>query len=420
MRAVLGLAAVVALLGLMPLPASAEPPEVDVKAAIAALAKDPIYFAPGSVARLDVDEVRKKLPPDTKVFIGPYRPKGETDKQFTDRVYQPLWQWARQHHFELIMVTGLYAEVVWVTADGPHSLSDLREQTAYQDVTAPVLSLSTFLAGNHVEVPYPTYSQVDATPAELDAVTGKLRGNPVYNAPGRADPVRFTPDLPAEFGHDVRILALPVLTSGEPLVDYASALVERFPDSVVVVAQGSWVEVEGPDQDALTAARDFTFGHDQGSALREDTTMSERITTIADRVGGLRRTGNPLAPPPSQPGPFDVHRAISDAAPWALLGSAVVLTWAGLTFRRLRTAQRDADEKKAMALARAETFARVGELGARFLAAEEAGGVVDPAAAERYETARSLYDQARTAAAMREVAKVADEGLRLLAEGASR
>jgi hypothetical protein len=56
-------------------------------------------------------------------------------------------------------------------------------------------------------------------------------------------------------------------------------------------------------------------------------------------------------------------------------------------------------------------MAKIGDLGARLLAVEERGDTVNPAAAERHATARSLYDQALTAKAMTEVAAIADEGI---------
>ena len=50
------------------------------------------------------------------------------------------------------------------------------------------------------------------------------------------------------------------------------------------------------------------------------------------------------------------------------------------------------------------------------LSVEERGGRADPAMAERHATARLLYDQAHTAAAMVEVRRIADEGLALATE----
>ena len=67
----------------------------------------------------------------------------------------------------------------------------------------------------------------------------------------------------------------------------------------------------------------------------------------------------------------------------------------------------------ALRLATADTHAEITSLGEALLEKPDAG------AAERYATAQTLFDQAHTAEAMREVAAVARAGQRMLAkEGA--
>lgn len=103
-------------------------------------------------------------------------------------------------------------------------------------------------------------------------------------------------------------------------------------------------------------------------------------------------------PPPE---PFDLM-----AAGWltALVAGAVTLVvW--LLVNHLRNPARQAATRAELRRARAETYLRIEELGAR--AADDAG------AAERHATARTLFDQATTAAAMAEVRAIADEGLAL-------
>lgn len=421
-------AAAAALLGLAPAAAAADPvpPKLDVKAAIAALGKSQVHTAPGAAARIDLAVVRKAMAPDTRLLIAPYQ-HGYTEDQHLDDVYEPLSDWAKKQHVNLIFVEGIQASLVGAVTAGPSTLSDLREQTAYADVTGPVLGLLGYLKDHNADIPYPAYKVVAPTAGQLDDLTAHLRDDPVYNAPGRDDPVRIAPPvvsaLGGEFGHDVRIAALPVLTPGDPFVDYAPALTKRFPGSVVLVAQGGWLEIKGPDQAMLTSARDYAFGRFEYSSFTDGVVMANRIGSIGTRVATLRQRkpfGRPQPSPQPKPVPFDARRAISDAAPWALLGSALVLTGSGLVHRRLRTARQDAVEKAALRRERARAFAHIGDLGAKILAVEEGGGTVDPAVAERHATASTLYDQAVTAAAMQEVTKVADEGLHLLAGGAPR
>jgi LPXTG-motif cell wall-anchored protein len=126
--------------------------------------------------------------------------------------------------------------------------------------------------------------------------------------------------------------------------------------------------------------------------------------------------GRPQPPPQPEPQPFDVVGTVSGFAPWLLLGSAVLLGGAGLLSWRRRQAQEAERTWFAEHRAGARAFAKIGDLGARILAAEQDGGTADPAAAERHATALTLFDQAKTAEAMAEVERIADEGLAL--EGA--
>jgi hypothetical protein len=77
--------------------------------------------------------------------------------------------------------------------------------------------------------------------------------------------------------------------------------------------------------------------------------------------------------------------------------------------------RRGREEAQSFRLARAWAYVRIEKLGACLLEVERA----DSRAAERYGTARTLFEQARTAEAMAEVRRVADEGLELSVEGRS-
>jgi hypothetical protein len=103
-----------------------------------------------------------------------------------------------------------------------------------------------------------------------------------------------------------------------------------------------------------------------------------------------------------------VRQTIAELAPWVLVGAAIVLGGVGwYGWRRLQVDRADV-EKRDMRRESAKAMAKIGELGARLL---ERGDTADPAAAERHQTARTLYDQALTAKAMAEVGTIADEGL---------
>jgi hypothetical protein len=428
------LALVAGLLALSAAPAAADPPpKLDVPEALDALTTQQVYVAPGATARLDMGAVRKVLAPDTKLLVGPYargyaEPKGDKDYgEHFDVVYTPMQKWIKSHHVHLIYVEGVLVSLDGEVDEFPSTLTDLREMTAYEDVTGPVLGLIAYIDDHDANVPFPKYRVAPPSRQQVDALAGHLREHPVYNAPGRDDPVTWKPDDVAAareaIGHDLRIAALPAVTPGDTFVDYAPALAKRFPDSVVMVIQGRWLDVLGPNQTILTSARDYAYGRYQHASFSQGTPMENRLVSVLDRVRLMQQKkpfGRPPPPPQPKPRPFDVRRTISDATPWALLGSAIVLSGAGLVLWRARTARDYADAKSALRKESARAIAGISVLGARILSAEESGETVNPAVAERHATARTLYDQARTAEAMSEVAKIVDEGLKMPLEAGAR
>ncbi|TDV41460.1 hypothetical protein [Actinophytocola oryzae] len=161
------------------------------------------------------------------------------------------------------------------------------------------------------------------------------------------------------------------------------------------------------------SARDYAYGRYEWASFTQGSPMQDCIGTVLERLQFL--LGNTAyGRPQPRARPFDVRRTISGFMPWVLVGAALVLGFAGIyTWRRGLVVRADA-ERRAMRRERAGAMARIGELGARLLAVEERGDKVDPAAAERHATARTLYDQALTAKAMAEVGAIADEGLELV------
>ena len=155
------------------------------------------------------------------------------------------------------------------------------------------------------------------------------------------------------------------------------------------------MDVAGPHQAALRSARDYAYGKYLDATLEQGAVMADRIGTILARTYQLVRT-HPFSRP--QPTPFDLRHEISAVSPWVLLGSALLLGGGSLvTWQRHRA---DAARREKVALQRESALATaaIAGLGARVLA-DKSG----EALAERYATATSLFEQAGTAAAMREV-----------------
>ena len=408
-----------------------KPPKLDVRAATKALADQQIYRAPGAVAHFDEERVRAQLKPNVRILVAPYTGQFEKGNNYADgdahfdEVYTPLQEWTSKHKLQLVVVEGLYVygATSEVGAYGPYDHPTLRQTTAYLDVTEAVLVLTRVAGGMSDDEAadlergkdYVVSEPVSPSEEQLDEVAEALRDNPVYNAPGRdEDPIDpQLAELAGEVGLPIRVAAFPVLAPGEPVVDYAPALRTLFPNDYILVAQGRWLDVAGPD-DKITSARDYAYGRFEIGSFEQGSAMTDRMATVLTRLSELLRKtalGRPQPPPQPTPVPFDVERAVSSYAPWVLLGAAVLLGGVGLFGWRRKQGKQAEKDRLALHLASARAFARIGDLGARILSAEEDGGRADSAVAERHATATTLFDQAHTAEAMSEVERIADEGL---------
>jgi hypothetical protein len=416
----------------VPAPAQAqESPKLDVQHALDVLAEQQVYRAPGAVAYLDERRVLPALSDNSRLLVAPFAgPMGAagdyaSSEDHSAQVGKPLKQWAESHHLELILVEGVRVTVYGDRGSGvgPSTIAELRQTTAYLDVSSSVIFAARYAGGmaedDVGDFDYPTATPQAPTQDQVDDLADELTQTTVYNAPGRDDPVdaRMAQLAKGKFGLTVRIAALPALEPGEPFLDYAPELLKRFPGEVVMVAQGRWLDVAASEQDKANSARDYAYGRYEYASFTQGTPMQDRIGTVLQRLQFLLKGtayGRPQPQPQPKPEPFDVRRTISGLTPWVLVGAALVLGLSGLyVWQRGRAARADA-ERRAMRRERAVAMARIGELGARLLAVEERGDRADPAAAERHATARDLYDQALTAEAMREVSIIADEGLELV------
>ncbi|TCO65534.1 hypothetical protein [Actinocrispum wychmicini] len=397
------------LLGLLLAPAQrpAHVPRLDVPAAIKVLETQQVYQAPGVVVNIDMAKVSAELSADTKVLIAPFTEPfkdGNNYPKYDDhlnQVHQPLKAWADSRKVRLITVEGLS------TSYGPADLTELREIAAYMDITGPVLSAARNAKGVPVGDTVPHYQVVAPTAAQLADMAGKLRQDPVYNAPGRDDkfPAESWQLVKDKTGFTMRVAALPPLKPGEPFVDYAPALAKEFPDDIVLVAQGYWVEIAGKDQELLSSARNYASGRYEMGTFQQGGTIDGRVGSIMLRFHDLSRR-KPFGRP--QPQTYDPQTTITKYTPWAWGASALVLGGGALAGFGLRRRRQHQVERAAMHKAKAEAYAKISELGTALLDHQT------PEAAERYSTARDMFEQAETAVAMAEVERIADEGLELL------
>ncbi|WP_216214097.1 hypothetical protein [Amycolatopsis aidingensis] len=425
-RTALALVAVLAVL--VPAPAAAQPrelpPKLDVDAAMQALSQRQVYRAPGAVARFDEELIRGELTPGMRLLVSPYTGPYEqgahyaSGEDYHERVYQPLKEWAERSGHTLIEVAGIGVRAYGGSAAGPSDLGELRQQTAYLDVTEALWSLIRHSKDEDTAVSYPHDAVIAPTSDQLATLTARLRTDRIYNAPGRADPV----ELPLErveqrTGLTLRVAAFPALERGQPLVDYAHALASEFPKDVVLVAHGRWLDVavSGSDHGKLISARDYAYGRFENASFRQGSPMNDRIGTVLTRFDELR-TEQAFSRP--QPAPFDLRQRISALAPWVLLGSAVLLAGPPLLSWHRRRAEWVRAERTDLRVASGEAVTEITELGA-LVAGADRGGAEVAAAAERHGTAAEMFAHARTTEAMREVRGIAAEGKRILRGGGS-
>ncbi|OLF10686.1 hypothetical protein BLA60_16110 [Actinophytocola xinjiangensis] len=431
-------------LGLLAAPASAGARlggrldgRLDVAPIIAALDRgDRVVRAPGTVAHFDEARVRDELGPKTRLVVLPYvdydryRTGGEdsTENDYHEVVSRPIQTWALDRELPLLVATGL--DVTMVSGGSamdhrlPADLDELRATTSTGVITERLIVLARLSRGlppsvaEDVDITYP--APVPADPDRAAEVVDALRDRRLYNAPGRADPVEdwVVEIAKEESGLDLRIAAFPGLEPGQPVVDHLTPLAKAYPDDVVMVLHGDWFDIAAPDQAKALAARAYAYSDADLSLLatgRPSTGLLRDTTKRLDLLLTETAWGYPQPPPQPRALPFDVQRTVATLAPWVLVGSALVLGGAAFYRQRTRLAAAAAVEERALRAESAAAMAAVGDLGATVLAAEEDGRGADPAAAERHATARLLYDQAHTAAAMVEVRRIAEEGLDLLA-----
>jgi hypothetical protein len=416
--------------GAAPVWAQEEPPKLDVPHALRMLGDQQVYRAPGAVAQLDEGRVLPTLDDKTRLLIAPY--SGALDKggNYADgeahdsAVDAPLSDWAKKQKLHLIFVEGIHISLYGDPSAGvgPSNIPELRQVTAYLDVSSSVIFAARFASGVERDrvgdFDYPNAEPVAPSRERIDDLAARLRDNPVYNSPGLDDPVdpRMAQLAQQEYGIRVRIAAFPAPRLGEPIVDFGPELLKRFPGEVIMVSQGRWLDVTADQQAKANSARDYAYGRYEYASFTQGSPMQDRIGTVLKRLQFLLKDtayGRPQPQPQPKAQPYDVRRTISGFTPWVLVGAALVLGLVGIYTWRRGQAERAGKERRAMLRERAKAAARIGDLGAQLLAVSERGDDVNPAAAERHSTARDLYDQALTAKAMSEVATIADEGIEL-------
>lgn len=390
-------------------------PGLDLDAALSALERAPVHRVPGAQARLDEAALRPLLDPDTRVLVTPYAPLELPLAQRYDLVDRPLAGWARDRDLDVVLVTGTRVRIVGEATVGASALDDLRENLAHLDVTAQVRFALTYLrTGEEVDLGAPSGGVED--PAERDAVLAGLRESRVVatgTAPGTGpgDPLVDGPWIDDLLpGGRVRIAALPALDAGAPDRDLLAALSAAYPDEVVLVQRGRWLEAAGPDPVEVRSARDYVLGRYEDIIL--DRTLPPRAlaSQFLERLA-LLRSGEPFGRP--RPEPVVADTVVARWAGPVAVGAAAALGLAALLAAGVAARRRAA---AAAALGREERARATAELAALDAAILDDAVVGDraAAAAERRDTAYALLEHAREPGEFRVAREAAEQGRALL------
>ncbi|GEC19242.1 hypothetical protein PHY01_15250 [Pseudonocardia hydrocarbonoxydans] len=211
-------------------------------------------------------------------------------------------------------------------------------------------------------------------------------------------------------GGRVRIAALPALDAGAPDRDLLAALSAAYPDEVVLVQRGRWLEAAGPDPVEVRSARDYVLGRYEDIIL--DRTLPPRAlaSQFLERLA-LLRSGEPFGRP--RPEPVVADTVVARWAGPVAVGAAAALGLAALLAAGVAARRRAA---AAAALGREERARATAELAALDAAILDDAVVGDraAAAAERRDTAYALLEHAREPGEFRVAREAAEQGRALL------
>lgn len=178
----------------------------------------------------------------------------------------------------------------------------------------------------------------------MTEVVAGLRADPRWSAPGvPVDLSGSTAWADLVPGLPVRVAFLPLLARGTPYPDLLPALQAQFPDELVVLVRGAWLEAAGPGQPEITSARNYVLGAYRKQLLERAVASPQVVRLFLERLGELRYGDGFRRPPVA---PLTKEQLLERLAPWTvpafalLLGGGSVLTWVRLRVRRRLAAAR--------------------------------------------------------------------------------
>ena len=189
-------------------------------------------------------------------------------------------------------------------------------------------------------------------------------------------------------GLPLRVAYLPTVPRTAPFPDLLPAVRGAFPDELVVLAHGTWLEVGGPGQREVESARNYALGTFEGQLLRTDVGPRPIVRQLLERLGELRFSDAFRRPPVEPTTAEELTRRLLPAT--TLLGAGALGGGSLVAWLR-RRAQRRRDEVRAYRREQAEVFGLLNRVSAELV---ERARSAPADAAERHAVALQLYEQA--------------------------
>lgn len=322
-------------------------------------------------ARVDADVIRNALAgTDIRVVLLPFTPLDDPGRSDAGTQRIDLKSWADDEGYRLIAVQGLSVTFDIFVAT-PDSLGSLSRLLAQSNVTDQVLFAISHILEQE-EPPDEPEPPRSAPPGELvDRVGDALAADGLYNDPALDTPQKPTSRWQDSGGTAVRAAFFPPVGVGEDLPDLITPLHERFPDDIVVVGYGRWLDVAGPDEAMTRSAVLWTYGYYLRGVLNWEVQPAALVGLFAERYGLLSTGVTHDEPTPEAP--RDPVSSVSDALPWIFGGTAVALVIGGtayVAFGQWRRRRQTASAERAHAADRHALGARLAAVAGQIVAIE--------------------------------------------------
>lgn len=301
----------------------------------------PVVVLPGAIARFDQARIDALTGDGTvKILIAPPGPLDSAD----NRAYRSALADVAQSVEDRANVTVVRVTGVGVQSVGQSGLADVRYLLSTFDVTDELGFVTPYLQGGETG---PSKDQMvldRPDPAVVADLTARLRqsrvvvAEPAAGSFAVADPERLAASWSNRTGTGLRLVIAPPLTPGDPAPVSAADLAPAFPDETVVLLQGRWLDVVGPNRTAWTVARDMTLSRYEDFLESRQIGPAELLGVLADQYAELTSGAVDDQPTPTQRNPVSWLLLI---LPWLALVLVIVFA----VRRRSRTVRRAADAR---------------------------------------------------------------------------